>query len=211
MTKAKYTPEERKLVMAENLKRNRERAEAKGYTQKSAAREEAIEKGEKTYIGNTSCKHCGSYEKYVSNSSCSPCLKRIGLEKLNNQELMKPYRTKEKKQKYCEDNRELVNSIKRKYSKSERGKAVNCEKQRRRFARLKQGIPIEITEEELRQIQNIYQQAQHLTFTNGVQYDVDHIVPLFEGGLHHPDNLQIITHDEHLMKTAKENSRRQQK
>jgi hypothetical protein len=211
MTKAKYTPEERKKIKAENLRKNIETAKERGYTQKSSAREEAIREGKKTYIGSIACKKCGSSEKYVSNSSCAPCLKRIGLEKLNNQELMKPYRTKEKKQKYCEDNKELVNSIKRKYSKSERGKAVNCEKQRRRFARLKQGIPIEITEEELRQIQNIYQQAQHLTFTNGVQYDVDHIVPLFEGGLHHPDNLQIITHDEHLMKTAKENSRRQQK
>ena len=68
-----------------------------------------------------------------------------------------------------------------------------------------------ITESELREIQEIYQEAQHLTFTTGVQYDVDHIIPLFEGGLHHPDNLQIIAHEEHLMKTAKENSRRQQK
>ena len=47
MTKPKYTPEERKLVMVENLKKNKERAEAKGYTQKSAARESAIEKVEK--------------------------------------------------------------------------------------------------------------------------------------------------------------------
>lgn len=211
MTKPKYTPEERKKIMAENLLKNKERAKLKGYTQKSAAREKAIEEGKKTYIGSTACKHCGSYEKYVSSYNCVPCAISKGLEKLNNKELMSSYRTKEKKQKYYEDNRELVNSIKRKYSKSERGKAVNYEKQRRRFARLKQGIPIEITEEELRQIQDIYQQAQHLTFTTGMQYDVDHIIPLFEGGLHHPNNLQIITREEHLMKTAKENSRRQQK
>lgn len=211
MTKPKYTPEERKRIMGENLKRNKEKAKAQGYTQKSAAREEAIKEGKKTYISSTACKNCGSYEKYVSSYNCVSCAIKIGLEKLNNEELMKPYRTKEKKQKYYEDNRELVNSIKRKYSKSERGKAVNCEKQRRRFARLKQGIPIEITEEELHQIQDIYQEAQHLTFTTGMQYDVDHIVPLFEGGLHHPNNLQIITHEEHLMKTAEENSRRQQK
>lgn len=171
----------------------------------------AIEEGRKTYEGSTACKHCGSYEKYVSTSSCTPCLKKKGLEKLNNEELMKPYRTKEKKKKYCDNNRELINSINKKYSQSERGKAVNCEKQRRRFARLKQGIPIEITDEELRQIQDIYQEAQYLTSTTEMQYDVDHIVPLFEGGLHHPDNLQIITHKEHLMKTAQENSRRQQK
>jgi hypothetical protein len=211
MTKPKYTPEERKLVMAENLKRNRERAESKGYTQKSAAREEAIEKGEKTYIGNTLCKHCGSCEKYVSSYNCVPCSIKSGLEKLNNKELMEPYRTKEKKQKYCEDNKEKVNGIKRKYAKTERGKAVSCEKTRRYLARKQLGIPIDITEQQLREIQKVYQQAQHLTFTTGVQYDVDHIVPLFEGGLHHPDNLQIITNKEHLMKTSQENSRRQQK
>jgi len=181
------------------------------YSKGRENRLKAIEEGKKTYIGSIACKHCGSYEKYVSTSSCAPCLKKKGLEKLNNEELMKPYRTKEKKQQYYENNRELVNSIKRKYAKSERGKAVNCERSRRYLARKKFGIPIDITENELREIQEIYQEAQHLTFTTGVQYDVDHIVPLFEGGLHHPDNLQIITHEEHLMKTAKENSRRQQK
>lgn len=211
MTKPKYTPEERKKIKAENLLKNIEAAKKRGYTQKSAAREEAIKEGKKTYIGSTACKKCGSYEKYVSNWSCAPCIKEKGLEKLNNKELMKPYRTKEKKQQYYENNRERINSTKRKYAKSERGKAVGCEKQRRRHARLKQGIPIQITESELREIQEIYQEAQHLTFTTGVQYDVDHIIPLFEGGLHHPDNLQIITHEKHLMKTAKENSRRQQK
>ncbi len=171
---------------------------------------QAIEEGKKTYEGSTACKHCGSYEKYVSTSSCAPCLKKKGLEKLNNEELMKPYRTKEKKQKYCEDNKEKVNEIKRKYAKTERGKAVSCEKTRRYLARKQLGIPIDITEQQLREMQEVYQQAQHLTFTTGVQYDVDHIIPLFEGGLHHPDNLQVITHKEHLMKTAQENSRRQQ-
>ena len=66
MTKPKYTPEERKKIMAENLLKNKERAKLKGYTQKSAAREKAIEEGKKTYIGSVACKHCGSYEKYVA-------------------------------------------------------------------------------------------------------------------------------------------------
>lgn len=56
----------------------------------------AIENGEKKYISETSCKKCGSYERYVSNKSCAPCAIKSGLEKLNNEELMKPYRTKEK-------------------------------------------------------------------------------------------------------------------
>lgn len=208
---AKYTPEERKKIQAENLRKNKETAKERGYTRRNAAREEAIEEGKKTYEGPIACKKCGSYEKYVSSRNCAPCAIKSGLEKLNNKELMEPYRTKEKKQKYCEDNKEKVNGIKRKYAKTERGKAIGCEKSRRYSARKQLGIPVDITEQQLRQIQEVYQQAQHLTFTTGVQYAVDHIVPLFEGGLHHPNNLQVITHKEHLMKTAQENSRRQQK
>ena len=96
MTKPKYTPEERKRIMAENLLKNKEKAKSNGYTQKSSAREKAIEEDKKTYIGSVACKHCGSYEKYVSTWSCAPCAISRGLEKLNNEELMKPYRTKEK-------------------------------------------------------------------------------------------------------------------
>ena len=67
------------------------------------------------------------------------------------------------------------------------------------------------TKEELFDIQKIYQEAQRLTSSTGVRYDVDHIIPLFEGGMHHPDNLQVITHEQHLKKTSEENSRRQSK
>lgn len=211
MTKPKYTPEERKRIMGENMLKNKAKATSNGYTQKSASRELAIAEGKKTYTGNTSCKRCGSFEKYVSSYNCVSCAVKTGLEKLNNEELMKPYRTKEKKQKYRENNKEKINGIKKKYSQTERGKGVNCEKTRRYLARKQLGIPVDITEQQLRQIQKIYEEAQHLTFTTGMQYDVDHILPLFEGGLHHPDNLQIITHKEHLMKTSQENSRRQQK
>jgi len=96
---AKYTPEERKKIKAENLRKNIETAKEKGYTRKSAAREEAIKEGKKTYKSSTPCKHCGSYERYVSSYNCSPCAIKTGLEKLNNKELMEPYRTKEKKTK----------------------------------------------------------------------------------------------------------------
>jgi hypothetical protein len=174
MTKPKYTPEERKLVMAENLKRNRERAEAKGYTQKSAAREEAIEKGEKTYIGNTSCKHCGSFEKYVSNWACAPCAVKKGLEKLNNEELMKPYRTKEKQ-----------NNKTYRYRSKKFGET-----------------PI-LTPEEHQRILLIYKECGRITEETGVLHHVDHIHPISKGGKHHPDNLQILTATENIRKGNK--------
>ena len=206
MPKPKYTPEERKRIQQENLLRNKQKCDRTNYS-----RLEAIEQGKKTYQVKKPCKKCGSFERYISSKGCVPCAVKNGLKKLNNEELMKPYRTKEKKNKYYQKNKDLVNSIKKKYAKSERGKAISAEKQRRRYARLKQGIPIEINEKELKKIQKIYQEAQHLTFITGVQYDVDHIIPLFEGGCHHPNNLQIITKEKHIIKTAEENSRRQQK
>lgn len=211
MDKQKYTLEELKIIRAETLRKNKKAAKERGYTQKSSAREKAIEEGKKTYTSSNPCKHCGSCERYVSNYACAPCTIKSGLEKLSNEELMKPYRTKEKKKKYCKNNKKRVDKIKKRYSKSERGRAVAAEHQRRRYARMKQGIPIDITEEELKKIQKIYQKAQNLTCTTGVRHDVDHIIPLFEGGMHHPDNLQIINYEEHLKKTAEENSRRQSK
>lgn len=181
------------------------------YSNSRSNRLKAIEEGKKTYIGSTACKHCGSYEKYVSSYNCAPCSIKKGLEKLNNEELMKPYRTKEKWATNRERRREKIRENNKKYSCSERGKALSAEKQRRRYTKIKQSIPIEITTEELRKIQEIYQESQHLTSTTGIRYDVDHIIPLFEGGMHHPDNLQVITYEQHLKKTAAENSRRQSK
>jgi len=174
MTKPKYTPEERKLVMAENLKKNRKRAESKGYTQKSAAREEAIKNGEKTYIGSTACKHCGSYEKYVSNWACAPCTIKRGLEKLNNEELMKPYRTKEK-----QNNKTY------------------------RYRTKKFGEALDLTSEEHERILLIYKECARITEETGVLHHVDHIHPISKGGKHHPDNLQILTAIENIRKGNK--------
>ena len=174
MPKAKYTPEERKRIKAENLRKNIEAAKARGYTQKSAARENAIQEGKKTYEGSTACKHCGSYEKYVSTSSCAPCLKKKGLEKLNNEELMKPYRTKEK-----------INNKTYRYRAKKFGDS-----------------PV-LTQEEHQSILSIYQKCAKITEETGVPHHVDHIIPISKGGLHHPDNLQILTATENIRKGNK--------
>lgn len=135
---------------------------------------QAIEEGKKTYIGSTACKHCGSCEKYVSTSSCAPCLKRKGLEKLNNKELMAPYRTKEKA------NNKTYRYRAKKYSDA----AV-------------------LTQEEHERILTIYKECAKLTEETGVQHHVDHIHPISKGGKHHPDNLQILTATENIRKSNK--------
>ena len=174
MTKAKYTPEERNKIKAENLRKNRAAAEARGYTQKSAAREEAIKEGKKTYIGSTACKNCGSYEKYVSNWACAPCAIKRGLKKLNNEELMKPYRTKEKQ-----------NNKTYRYRSKKFGE-----------------LPI-LTPEDHQCILSIYKECARITEETGVPHHVDHIHPISKGGKHHPDNLQILTATENIRKRDK--------
>ena len=37
----------------------------------------------------------------------------------------------------------------------------------------------------------------------GLPHEVDHIIPICKGGLHHPDNLQILTMEENRKKGGK--------
>jgi hypothetical protein len=174
MTKAKYTPEERKKIKAENLRKNKEAAKERGYTQKSVAREESIKEGKKTYIGSTSCKHCGSYEKYVSTCGCAPCAIQKGLEKLNNKELMEPYRTKEKQ-----------NNKTYRYRSKKFGDLPN------------------LTLDEHEKILEIYKECVRISEETGILHHVDHIIPISKGGKHHPNNLQILTATENIRKSNK--------
>ena len=67
-----------------------------GKEQSGINRKQALLDGKKTYISVSACKHCGSFEKFISSYSCYPCSLKRGLEKLKDDELMKPYRTKAK-------------------------------------------------------------------------------------------------------------------
>lgn len=44
-----------------------------------------------------------------------------------------------------------------------------------------------------------------------VGQDVDHIIPYWEGGAHHPANMQLLDRPDHIAKTSKEASRRQRR
>jgi len=59
-----------------------------------------------------------------------------------------------------------------------------------------------LTENEKKKIELYYTISHHL----GENFHVDHIHPLSKGGLHHPDNLQILTKEENLIKSNKLNT-----
>ena len=49
----------------------------------------------------------------------------------------------------------------------------------------------------------IYKKCYLLTESTGITHEVDHIIPLSRGGLHHPSNLQILTLHENRTKGNK--------
>ena len=81
-------------------------------------RKQSIEKGDKTYNG-VPCKNCGSTIKHVSSYSCVDCNVKRSISKLYDDNLMAQYRTKEKRQKYNEENKEKRKSYKLKYSEKQ--------------------------------------------------------------------------------------------
>jgi 5-methylcytosine-specific restriction endonuclease McrA len=52
-------------------------------------------------------------------------------------------------------------------------------------------------------IRAFYTERDRLTRETGIKHEVDHIVPLAKGGLHHQDNLQILTKSENCRKGKK--------
>lgn len=73
-------------------------------------------------------------------------------------------------------------------------KATNSAKRRAR----KLNLTPNLTNKEKQKIKDIYKESQELTKSTGIQHDVHHKVPLKDGGLHHPDNLEVLTKEEHL-------------
>lgn len=76
---------------------------------------------------------------------------------------------------------------------------------RKRQAALQNASPSWVTDEELKQIQKLYETARYLTETTGVPHEVDHIIPIkcadpfkrkdtpFLSGLHVLSNLRVVT------------------
>lgn len=52
-------------------------------------------------------------------------------------------------------------------------------------------------------IREFYSEAERKTLETGIIHHVDHKIPLSAGGLHHQDNLQVITAKENWLKGGK--------
>ena len=65
-----------------------------------------------------------------------------------------------------------------------------AERRDRRLGRIKSNVDLSDTDKQ--RIRMIYKICRRITKCLGVPHHVDHIVPLYRNGLHHPNNLQIL-------------------
>jgi len=100
-----------------------------------------------------------------------------------------------KMKEWSSNNKIKHNIIKAKHKKANRSKFTALESARRARSKLR------LTELESFELDVIYNISSML----GDEYHIDHIRPLSKGGLHHPDNLQIINKSENLKKNDKLN------
>ena len=103
---------------------------------------------------------------------------------------------------YVKENKALINQSKTKWRVLNRG----LDRHSKRMSELKKlnKVAPNLTEKDIEKILAFYIEAAELTQLTGVLHCVDHIDALCNTGLHHPDNLQVITQAENVQKYFQE-------
>jgi len=91
--------------------------------------------------------------------------------------------------KFCESGKR--SEVLRKYDSSEKARVNSRNKCAKRRAKTnKSQVKLKPYQNEI--IKNFYEYSVRLKNKLGIEFHVDHIVPLSLGGLHHPSNLQVV-------------------
>lgn len=100
------------------------------------------------------------------------------------------------------ENKEKVRTYKKQWYKEwlKNHKGEKNAQTAKRYARKLKGTT---KDADLKKIEEYFILAEKLTKDTGIKYSVDHIKPLILGGLHHQDNLQVITLADNIKKGIK--------
>lgn len=164
------------------------------------------------------CKTCGKLKAYTEFNKASTC-------KDGYRGSCKPCRNpalKEYNSKYREKNKESWNAMRRKYYVKNREKILSdryryyhedgwlkeyqAKVNKHYKRRLKNAIPLWLTDDHRFMIEETYELRDLRTKTTGIPHEVDHIVPIRGknvSGLHVPWNLQVIPASENRSKGNK--------
>src|ERR1035437_10244742 len=144
------------------------------------SRKEAKEQGLKRYYTGESCLHGHVVERFISNRRCVQCVK----ESSKKWKKENPEHNKEINEKWAKENPDYMSEYHKKYYQEniESFKIYQKENQYKRTAYQKkressklQRTPIWA---DFKKIEEFYLEVARLTKETGIQYTVDHIVPL---------------------------------
>ena len=190
------------------------------YSSYPKTRAEAKSTGAKYYFTGEPCKY-GHIALRKTKGACVECLK-IEWQESNKKrsEYFAQYNQSDAgqaaKRRYYQENKEIViikamgrdNAQRQQYRnnwKKNNPDSVKIDTNNRR-RRHKNASPPWLTQEHKAQIKNLYKDALVATRVTGVQYVVDHEIPIRSSdvcGLHVPWNLRVITQEENLKKSNK--------
>jgi len=195
--------------MSANAYRNGKRTDPHG------RRAEALAAGAKTFSTGLPCVNGHESPRYTATMLCVACkhetFKKVYTNdkdrwlgyaekwRSKNKEHMREYSARYREQ-YPEQTKQAYKA----YRQAHEYKHVAHE--RITFAKRRNRLPPWVTKDHIRQMEQVYQQAESLQKRSGVRMAVDHIVP-FNGktvcGLHVPWNLQVIGFSDNGSKHAK--------
>lgn len=163
---------------------------------KIISRADAKAQGLTRYYTGKPCKHGHVSERQASDGGCMEC------RRLHQKAYMRTDAGKAatKRHSQTEKRRAARRETQRRYSKTEAGKAREERRHKKAPHRaptavVKRNYPLAIvplTEVEQQRVEGIYRFANALRQRTNHGWDVDHCYPLSRGGVHHPDNLQVL-------------------
>jgi hypothetical protein len=149
--------------------------------QQGLAAKEAGERGS-LYHGKM-CKTCKTDVRYVSTRKCRCC----------QQNQSKDYNDRHKE---AVIERAAVHNAKSRNGSRGAWREISSYY---RFNKADQ-LACNLSVEDRQQMRNLYDLANKMTNETGITHEVDHVIPYTKCGMHHPDNLQIITMKENRQK-----------
>lgn len=181
-------------------------------------RKEAMALGAKHYFTGEPCKN-GHVALRATKGHCLEC--RREEDQRNKEKRIEYFREYNKseqgkavKRKHYEKNKEVIiqkaaarsDEDKKRYRKNwkDNNKDYVRADTKNRRRRHREATPPWLTNEQKTAMRELYKTAIKLTRDTGMQYEVDHIVPLrneWVCGLHVPWNLQVLRHDENRLKS----------
>jgi len=190
--KAGYCPPCDKQYKHEWYLRNQERLKAQAIAWRAANRERYLANNKRYY--ETNKPEIAKKQREYQIKNMDRHLQRSAEWRKKNLD-----KARDNEARYRERNRDVCNSRIREWKKSNVSKVTLYSTARRK--RNRDAIP---KWADMQKIRQLYRLAEHMRRASGINYQVDHIVPLISPivcGLHCEANLRIVTQEENLKKS----------